>query len=381
MIISIISDTHLGFASGTERYDDAFQSLEQALDKALDSDVILLPGDIFDTKVPTTETMARSMKALIKPLITKNPTRIADSLNKDLSETLPITDSGIPVVALHGNHERRTRDSLNPVQALEKTGFLIHLNANGVVLEKDGEKVCVQGLSGIPDNYFESAMQEWKPQPIEGCYNILMLHQLFQPITYSKLHVNMLPKGFDLYISGDLHEKKQIMYEGSPLLVSGSTVSTQINKDAVNKRGFWKMDTKTRRSEFVELDSRPVHYIEDKIENVEELDKKISSILERETTKPVIRFNVVEGLHDSEIRRKYTDKAILIFKKEKQQADAKDIETHKMSVKETGRKMLSDNMKQAGLDEKVFSEIFEILLEGRIDDAIELLLGSNKRSS
>ncbi|MBU0530582.1 MAG: DNA repair exonuclease [Candidatus Aenigmatarchaeota archaeon] len=376
MIISVISDTHLGFASGTERAEDSFQGFEQALEKSMDSDIILLAGDVFDTKVPTTEVMAKTMALLIKPLVKQNPTKIVDSLEKDMTHVLPITDRGIPVVALHGNHERRTRDSLNPVQALEKTGFLVHLNANGIILEKDGEMVCVQGLSAIPENYFESSLGEWDPKPKEGCFNILMLHQLFSPLTYSKLHVNMLPKGFDLYISGDLHEKKSIKHEGSTLLVPGSTVATQITKESVNRRGFWRIDTKGG-TEFVELDSRPVHYLEDEIKSSDELDKKLSELVHGET-KPVIRVNITDGFSESEIRKKYEDKAIIIFRKERQQTDTKNIEVHKLSVKETGRKILSDNIKEAGLNEKIFQEIFEILLENRVDDAINMLVKSDE---
>lgn len=367
MIISVISDIHLGFASNSQRGEDSFNGFQEALEKSLDSDVILLAGDIFDTKVPTTETMARAMISLIKPLTKKNPTRIAEGLNKDLSNVLPIIDHGIPVIAIHGNHERRTRDSLNPVQALEKTGFLVHLNANGIVLEKNGEKICVQGLSAIPDNYFKSALDEWNPKPIEGCFNIIMFHQLFQPLTYSSLHVNMLPKGFDLYLSGDLHEKKSITYENSPLLIPGSTVSTQIGKESVNKRGFWKIDTKGE-TKFIELNSRPVYYIDEQIKDIETLDNKLKEITDK-GEKPVIRVNISD-ISETEIRKKYEDKAIIIFKKER---EGKHIDVHKMSVKDTGRKILSDNIKTSGLDEKIFQEIFEILLENRIDDAIELL--------
>jgi len=375
MIISVISDTHLGFGAGSERSEDCFTAFSEALERSLDSDLILLAGDLFDTKIPTTEVMAKTMTLLIKPLVRESPTRIVEGIDKDLDEVLPITDMGIPVVALHGNHERRTRDSLNPVQALEKTGFLVHLHANGVVLEKNGERVCVQGLSAIPENYFESAVKEWKPKPRPGCFNILMLHQLFAPITYSKIHLNTLPKGFDLYVSGDLHEKKETVYEGSPVLVPGSTVATQITKDAVNRRGFWKVDTRGK-TEFVDLDSRPVYYIEEKVDNLEELDKKISDVIQNHENKPVIRMNLAEGVSESEIKKKYDDKAILIFKREKE-VETKSVETHKLSVKETGKKILEDNIKESGLDEKLFYEVFEILLDNRIDDAIKMLLRNN----
>lgn len=372
---------HLGFGSGTERFEDSFSAFEESLEKSRDSDLILLAGDVFDTKIPSTETLTKAMVLLTRPLIKENSIKISEGIDKNLDDVLPITDAGTPVVAIHGNHERRVKGTMNPVQALERAGFLVHLNANSIVLEKNGERVCVHGLSAVPDQYFETAVKQWNPKPVEGCINILMLHQLFSPITFSDLHVNNIPKGFDLYVSGDLHENKKVDYDGTHLLIPGSTVSTQVNKDAVNLRGFWRIETngKNLETKFVELvNQRHVYYVEDGLGNTEDVEKKISEILSTShEKKPVIRLNLKEEIRENEIRNKF-ENAIIIFKKEKEELNVKELHEQTLSVQESGMQTLRNNLTKAGLDSKVFEEIFELLLENKTAEAVSILLESFK---
>ena len=72
MKISVLSDLHFGYSRGTRLEKDSFQNAQEAISKCLDSDLILITGDIFHSRIPRTETWAEALKVLSKPLLTKN---------------------------------------------------------------------------------------------------------------------------------------------------------------------------------------------------------------------------------------------------------------------------------------------------------------------
>ena len=152
MKISIISDLHLGYGQNTERENDSFEAFQEAVEKSLDCDVILLGGDMFDMKIPNTEVFTSAIGILKKTLEKENGIRIIGGVNKNTDE-FPLIKQGIPVIGIAGNHERRVKGLLNPVEALEKAGFLIYLHCNAIVLEKAGEKIAVHGMSSVPDQF------------------------------------------------------------------------------------------------------------------------------------------------------------------------------------------------------------------------------------
>ncbi|MEM5812275.1 MAG: metallophosphoesterase family protein [Candidatus Aenigmatarchaeota archaeon] len=380
MRISIISDMHLGYGTGTERENDCFEAAEESIDASEGCDAILVAGDIFDTKNPSTETLVRAMQLFMKTMFWKGGARVYEGIGKDLSVHSPLNYTGVPVIAIHGTHERRPKGLMNPVEGLEKAGFVIYLHANGVVLEKNGEKVCVQGLSGVPDQYAESIIKEWDPKPVEGCFNIFMLHQSISPFLCSENFIEKenLPEGFDLYVFGHIHEPQQSEHSEAPVLIPGSTIQTQLNKESVQSRGFWVVDTKTRDIEFRELESqRKVYYRAFESPKTEDVENEIERILEEQhNKKPIIRIKLTgKEIDTSPLEEKFKDRAILSFKKEfeDEQIEAKSLEEQRVSVQEMGRKILQQNLSAAGLDPQKFESIFELMLEKRVEEARDLL--------
>ena len=69
--ISILSDLHLGYGWNTELEEDSFQNATEAVEKCLDSDLVLLAGDVFDRKIPRTGVLAKALKILSKLLLVK----------------------------------------------------------------------------------------------------------------------------------------------------------------------------------------------------------------------------------------------------------------------------------------------------------------------
>ena len=386
MKITIISDTHLGFDEGGEREADSFDALKEVLERSLDSDVILLPGDIFDKKVPSQETVSKALNMFVKLLSVESDVEIVEGVDKGLDGVEHKKISGIPVIAIHGTHERRTRGLVNPIETLERAGFLIHLDCNGVILKKGEEFVCLQGLSGIPDQYVEKTLQEWNPKPVPNCFNIFMLHQSLEGFLYAPhlVPLKALPKNFDMYINGHIHNPEVSSYGTKPLIITGSTVQTQLNKESVKPRGFWFFDTENLENgvQYIEINSqRRVYYDEFNNAKEEQMERKIKQILSNyHHKKPVIRFKITGSLDvdTNALKKKYQDVALLSFRKdiEKEGLETKTIEEQKMSVDDLGKKLLRQNLESAKLDPVVFETVFEMMEGGRQDFVVEFMRSS-----
>ena len=295
---------------------------------------------------------------------------------------------GLPVAAIHGTHERRVRGLLNPMEALEKAGFLFYIHGNGIILEKGNEKVCIQGFGGVPDQFAETVMKEFDFRPAEGCFNIFVLHQSLSGFVKAPLTVPLesLPPGFDLYICGHVHEpKKSHTPSGRPLLIAGSTIQTQLTKESGKKRGIWHLETGTGALEFEELENqRPVYYMEFKSPDIHEITERMDSVISgNHGKKPVVRIKVDKlprGLR-KELESAYGEKVMLSFKSDWAPAEFSPagLEERKLSVQELGMKFLRKNMKDAGLEPRKFESVFELLENRNTDAALDLLMGGNKK--
>ncbi|MDD5340613.1 MAG: metallophosphoesterase [Candidatus ainarchaeum sp.] len=238
MKIAIFSDTHLGYARFEE--DSYVQAGRVLADAAAKADLILCAGDVFDTKIPKLETLSqaigifRSVKA--------------------------------PVYLIYGNHERRSRDMTNPVELLATAADLTLLDGSGATFEKGGERVQVFGMGSVPEEYAEkelkAALEKFRPE--EGAFKTLMLHQSVKELVpggKDELSLKFLePLPFDLIVNGHIHNT--IVKLGGRFLIPGSTVITQLKKDETDPKGYFLYDTKTRKAEFVKIESRAFFYEE-----------------------------------------------------------------------------------------------------------------------
>jgi DNA repair exonuclease SbcCD nuclease subunit len=409
MRISILSDFHFGYGWNTRLEEDSFQNAKEALSKCLDSDLILIAGDIFDSRNPRTETWADALKVLSKPLLSENKgIKLIDRINKKLPEISERTLSAIPVLTLHGTHERRTKDQINAIEALEQTGFLIHLHCNGLVFEKDGQKIAIQGMSGVPERYAKQIMDKWDPKPVEECYNILILHQSIEPYVYSPLepptlNLTNLPKGFDLIVDGHVHTKDLTKINNTQLLLPGSTIVTQLKKEEseVNK-GFYQVETEeetkinfiplenSRKFFYKELELKPDVTIRDQIEGI------LSETLKEEfKKKPVVKVKIFgreTGIIEKELReieKKFSDQAIIYFQKELESEEMskkiellRNLRERKLSIEETGLQILKKNLDELKFTSAFdYESLFRLLSDGETDKALDILTGEQKTLS
>lgn len=394
MKISIFSDLHLGFASNTPLEQDSFDNAEQALRQSLDSDLILICGDLFDEKFPKPDEILKAIKIFSLAKKAKGA-RILEGINKDLPEI-----QGIPIVALHGTHERWSGRP-NAVQLLESAGLLIHLHKNGVILECNGIKVAVQGMSGVPERFAAQIMEDWSPKPIKDCYNILLLHQTIHPFVYSPLEmptlsIDNLPDGFDLIINGHIHKSMFEKIGDKRILFPGSTIVTQLKEEEQSEKVIYKLllpedelisepIKNVRKFFFERVEIKEGESIREKITNV--LDKYKGEYFKKPLIKLKIKCHKFVNV-DKEMRSiaKSYDDFIIKYSKELASEEVKEkihvlreAREKKSSIGETGIKILEENLKSNNFSKDIdFLKLFEYLSEANFESAKKLLLGDEK---
>ncbi len=369
MRIAIFSDPHLGYARFEE---DSYVQAERAIVSASEkADLILCAGDIFDVKIPKLETLKRAVEIFRK--------------------------AKVPVFAIHGNHERRAREMVNPPQLLDAVSGLKLLHGTAEVYEKDGEKVQVLGIGSVPEEYAEEAvkkvMERFRKE--EGAFRIIMLHQSIKELIpggedeLSLDYLETLP--FDLIVNGHIHET--ITKLGGRFIIPGSTVITQLKKDEMAPKGYFLLDTRSRKCEFVPIECRKFFYevldFKDAGEpEVKERVRQTVGRIRKDHPSCVIAIKIdgslKEGLTSADIKTdEYPDVFIenrlnvenLSAKLDKIRTDreasltVRDVALKELRSKTEGRITLFDA-----------SELFERLLIGS-DETLEYLERQNKKDS
>ncbi len=385
MKIAIVSDMHLGY----ERFrDDARRQAGEALEKAAEaSDMIIIPGDIFDYRRPSPDVIAEAM-ALFRNTMKKNFKARVSSFE---GEGFAYTD--VPIIAIPGTHERRAQNAANPVSILGMAGLVVDASQARVTIEKTTagktEKVCVFGLGGIAEERFRETLKEVAPKGKEGCFNIFMFHQSVYellPFSDSFIRIDDLPDGFDLYVDGHIHSRVEMKCHGRDFLIPGSTVITQLKENEQDSKGFFVYDTEERTYTFHRINSRKFAVEEIDVDGkgpaeIEELarEKARKVIASSDGAKPIIRI-VLAGklgngikLHDVSVHglaKEFQDSAILEVSKlgvksEEIEQEAMEIRTGELenaSLRDYGLGVFMEKLNKAGYRlEFSPSELFDLL--------------------
>ena len=367
-MILLTSDFHLGYGYNTERENDCYFVLDDILQE--EAKLILFAGDMFDSRIPRLEVLAKAMNFLTELKDKKSEIKLIECDKKVNRRAL----QGVPFISVYGNHERRP-NLINPVQILERAGLLVNLHCQKIVFEIGGKRIAIQGMSHVPERYAREVLKEWNPQPIEGAMNILLMHQNIDPFIYSPLEdVNLelsdLPRGFDYIVNGHLHWRNEVDLNGGKLLIPGSTIQTQLNKkESQVRKSYFLLDKELK---FKEIKQRKFYY--QILENKEELENFLESI-EKDELKPIIKIKIknTNPIDLNIIERKYKDKGILIFQREVEKRFEKhktEILMKQLSAEDYGKKLLKEKMKLKNLDDLLttlleddFSGIEKILRE------------------
>jgi DNA repair exonuclease SbcCD nuclease subunit len=233
MKLAIMSDFHLDYDKTGE---DAHGQAEEALKRASKTaDALLILGDVFDSLIP--DAKMRSSAA-----------RLFEGLHN------------LPIISVAGNHERifrRSDASLN----LQKVAGIVELDGGVTIIAKESEKVAVYGIGNVEDARFSKLIKTLNPTPREGCFNIFMFHQsIFEllPSSIASVSTDELPKGFDLYLNGHIHDRTELRVHGKPFLIPGSTVFTRMEANPRKEKGFYLYDTVSNNYSFNLVEKIPL---------------------------------------------------------------------------------------------------------------------------
>lgn len=288
---------HLGY----ERFHhDAYKQAEEALEKAYsNADMIIIAGDIFDYRHPKPEVIAEAITLF------RNLSKKQFSARVTGFEGQSTTYTDIPVMAIPGTHERRAEGIVNPVDLLNFAGLLVDASQARVTVEKDldgkKDKVAVSGIGGISEERFKEVLQRLAPKPVPGMFNVLMFHQsVYELLPFNKdfIHIDELPKGFDLYVDGHIHNKVEERCHGKRLLIPGSTVITQLKEAEQDGKGFFIYDTKDDSYGFQKIKSRKFLLVREDIsektpeEIRSDISNKIEELLKHNQDRPILRVEV-----------------------------------------------------------------------------------------
>jgi DNA repair exonuclease SbcCD nuclease subunit len=417
MKIAIFSDTHFGFSFGGFTKEDSFLQANQVVDKILerkDIDMVIIAGDIFDSDNPDSSTLAKSLRILQKLTIKDYTAKVeeVEFRNKKDFSAFPT----LPVVAIPATHERKAFGEEDIVEALQIANFLINANNKWIKISKGNEKVSILGLGGMDDSEFKKFLEkerekiEEETKSKEG-FKIFLFHQSLKelmPFVNDFASLNELPKGFDLYVCGHIHNKVEARVHGKMFLIPGSTVLTQQKKEEQGKKGFLIFDTKNYSYEFVEINSRPFFYIELNFESatpsevIEKIKQKIEEV-EKKAEKPIIKIRITgtlkEGFRpkDLQLTQLQKNEKALVSIDKALTSKTTEIEIEKVremikkgDVKELGSQLLAEELRKIGfkLDGSALFEILsrkeerkskEKTREENIEEALKLIKEIEKK--
>ncbi len=385
MIIGILSDTHFGF---NKFYEDSFVQGKKAIEVACSlSDLVIIAGDIFDMRVPRLETLAKVIEIF-----------------KEASKEKPI-------FVISGTHERRASDLINPVQLLERSGFVFDISNSFQTYEKNGEKVNIIGMGGVPDEYAKEAIEALSPTPQKECTNILVFHQTITDLVPSNgISISDLPEGFDLYICGHIHKRHVERKNGKLLIIPGSTVITQLRKEECEEKGIYLFDTITKNYSFIPIPTRKLIYKEIYIEDadnlkiqkalsetIEEIKKEYKNVKKNEKEereereeKPIVKIKIFgstkKGLNREDIIIDVKNNDFYYFEIENS-LDTKTLKEEievlrklyeeKKNAKDLGLEILREKLKSFGIKVNVDDLFDKLSDEKKINEYIKELLYKN----
>lgn len=242
MRILHVSDTHLGLRQrvrgapgGWSRADDHLSALRAALDLALDVDLVVHTGDLYDRSRPPGTTVAATAALLVA------------------------TARRVPVVVLAGNHDRRGLSATVPLTTpgLHVVDHARHLRVAGLAL-------AVVPFLADADGWAAAARRA-----VGGGADLLLCHQAVDGcqvpgftfrarVQRDTLGERHLPPGVDHLLCGHLHPRQVVQVGHATVVMPGSTERTSfVERDQVKGAALWELE-RAPRWRWLDLPARPM---------------------------------------------------------------------------------------------------------------------------
>jgi exonuclease SbcD len=241
-----VADTHIGYSAYrkveengfNQREMDVYRVFKEFVDQALEirPDVILHSGDLFDSVRPTNRALSFALDQIIR-----------------------ISEAGIPLVVIAGNHcTPRLRETGSVFRLFD------HLQNVYPIYRGDYQKIEIGDLvvHAVPhsdEETFKVQLEKMKASS-DHRYNVAMMHAGivgFSVFKMNEFNEHLVPSSylredFDYIALGHFHENCQVAKNAD---YAGSTERFSFS-EAGHKKGFLVLDLEKGRKEFRRLRAR-----------------------------------------------------------------------------------------------------------------------------
>ena len=286
-----LSDSHLGTRQFglMERETDFYDVFAKNIDKIIEKDVdfVIHSGDLFDNNRPSTEALLAFQKALLR-----------------------LNEEKIPIYAIAGNHDSILRKGAMPPLVLFKDLGLKVLSQDNPFYTEGPVLICgipyVASSQGLALKNFYAQLSKLAEESLKS---ILVSHQGIDKWMHEDTHeieLDEMPKNFDYYAMGHIHNYIEEDYGKGKLVYPGSMEIWRTSENNENYREYGKgfvvvdLSYDTPEIERVKIDLPREFYKEiidyNKFEERLPIIKKEIESLEN---KPMLDLTVVGGDFES----------------------------------------------------------------------------------
>ncbi|MBI3840356.1 MAG: exonuclease SbcCD subunit D [Thaumarchaeota archaeon] len=251
-----LADAHLGAHREPNLQRLELHSFDAAMAKCVEAgvDFVLICGDLFHVGIPDLGVVDSALKSMMR-----------------------LQKHGIPIYAIYGSHDY-TPNGTSVIDILNTAGILTNLfrpgfSGGGLKLpvfidEKTGAKLA--GISarkiGLESRYYD--ILDRASLEAEDGFKVFAFHSgitELKPEQLSEMEtvgIDMLPRGFDYYAGGHIHQRGEYRLDGHDRIVFPGPLFTGYGRDLEEtakgeRRGFYlvEFDDRVRTQRFVPVDS------------------------------------------------------------------------------------------------------------------------------
>ncbi len=288
-----IADVHLGGWRQPEMQALNLKAFQQAIDRCISEkvDFIIFAGDLFDTAIPSIDTLKEAM-----------------------SEFRRIHDSGIKCYIVSGSHDYSPTGKTF-LDVIERADFCKNISC----VQENENEICVNVLNdenlafvGVPGKKSSAELEYFKKLKIVGNLDSdkLKIFVFHSTLTEAKpegmdfiesVDIKTLPDGFDYYATGHLH----LVFEGKKndaLVIYPGPIFPNNTEELEKLRAgsFYLLEAqgnKIIKREKIEVKTKEVLVIDVNVDNLsaEEANKKILAEISNQTLADKIVFVKIKG--------------------------------------------------------------------------------------
>jgi DNA repair exonuclease SbcCD nuclease subunit len=224
------ADLHLGYSQyGLEaRRQDFDNAFVEVVNKTIElkPDFMIIAGDLFHQARPSNITLENTIRSFKR-----------------------LKDAGIPVLTVDGSHDSAPNTVTGTIlYPLDSAGLIRYLPRHSGACWSKKECCYVYGIPNFHNKHkteeaLPKFMAENPPTPQDKVYNIFVFHGALDlpsvkpPYIEAEISPDQLPKGFDYYAAGHVHERYLSKFKTGTLAYSGCT-ETADYREAKNQKGF-----------------------------------------------------------------------------------------------------------------------------------------------